>query len=71
MAENKAEVALGTKSRQLLITSERTENELIMSSNKNTAITRQLEVLKALTSEIEMADGETESQGDKNREKRG
>ena len=71
MAENKAEVALGTKSRQLLITSEGTENELIMSSNKNTAITRQLEVLKALTSEIEMADGETESQGDKNREKRG
>ena len=55
MAENNAKTALGNKSTQLLITSERTENELVMSLNKNTTIRRQLEVLKALTSEVEMA----------------
>lgn len=53
MAENKAKAVLDTKLKQLLITRKRTENVII--SNKDTAIKRQLEALKALTSEVEVA----------------
>ena len=53
MAENKAKAVLDTKLKQLLITRNRTENVII--SNKDTAIKRQLEALKALTSEVEVA----------------
>ena len=53
MAEKKAKAVLGTKLKQLLITRKRTENVII--SNKDTAIKRQLEALKALTSEVHVA----------------
>lgn len=53
MTENKAKAVLDTKLKQLLITRKRTENVII--SNKDTAIKRQLEALKALTSEVEVA----------------
>ena len=53
MAENKAKAVLDTKLKPLLITRKRTENVII--SNKDTAIKRQLEALKALTSEVEVA----------------
>ena len=59
MAENKAKAVLDTKLKQLLITRKRTENVII--SNKDTAIKRQLEALKALTSEIEVARREVEA----------
>ena len=48
-----AKAVLDTKLKQLLITRKRTENVII--SNKDTAIKRQLEALKALTSEVEVA----------------
>ena len=53
MAENKAKAVLDTKLKQLLITRKGTENVII--SNKDTAIKRQLEALKALTSEVKVA----------------
>ena len=53
MAENKGKAVLDTKLKQLLITRKGTENVII--SNKDTAIKRQLEALKALTSEVEVA----------------
>ena len=59
MAENKAKAVLDTKLKQLLITRKRTENVII--SNKDTAIKRQLEALKALTSEVEVARREVEA----------
>ena len=48
-----AKAVLDTKLKKLLITRKRTENVII--SNKDTAIKRQLEALKALTSEVEVA----------------
>mgnify|MGYP002803551148 FL=1 len=59
MTENKAKAVLDTKLKQLLITRKRTEN--VVSSNKDTAIKRQLEALKALTSEVETARREVEA----------
>ena len=59
MAENKAKAVLDTKLKQLLITRKRTENVII--SNKDTAIKRQLEALKALTSKVEVARREVEA----------
>ena len=59
MAENKAKAVLDTKLEQLLITRKRTENVII--SNKDTAIKRQLEALKALTSEVEVARREVQA----------
>ena len=53
MAENKAKAVLDTKLKQMLITRKGTENVII--SNKDTAIKRQLEALKALTSEVKVA----------------
>ena len=59
MAENKAKAVLDTKLKQLLISRKRTENVII--SNKDTAIKRQLEALKASTSEVEVARREVEA----------
>ena len=59
MAENKAKAVLDTKLKQLLITCKRTENVII--SNKDTAIKRQLEALKALTSKVKVARREVEA----------
>ena len=59
MADGKAKVAFDTKLKQLLMTCKRTNG--VLTSNKDTAIQRHLEGIRALSREVETSRREVEA----------